>query len=65
MKEVAGYIWGFVKGRSQTIYPVRSWRETFTAEPKVWNNEILYADGTPYRREEIEYIRKIMCPQLP
>jgi len=58
--KVAAMCWGFVKGRTQTIYPVKSWREPFTAEPALWNNEILHPDGTPYRREETDYIRKIM-----
>ena len=57
-RKVAAYCWGFVAGRTQTIYPVKSWREPFTAEPEVWNNELLHPDGTPYRREEADYIRK-------
>jgi hypothetical protein len=58
--KVAAYCWGFVNGRTQTIYPVSSWREPFTAEPPLWNNEILHADGTPYLKGECDYIRKVM-----
>ena len=59
-QKIAAYCWGFVKGRSQTLYPVRSWREPFAAEPKIWNTEILYPDGSPYSRAETDYIRRVM-----
>jgi hypothetical protein len=62
MKEhkIAAYCWDFVDGRTQTIYPVESWRRPYTAEPPVWNNCILHADGTPHLPAETDYIRKIM-----
>ena len=59
-EKVAGYLWGFVNGRSQTIYPVRSWREPFTGEPAIWNTNLLHRDGTPHLSEEADYIRRIM-----
>lgn len=61
MKEqgVAAYNWGFVAGKTQTQYPWDSWTKTYTGEPPVWFHEILRPDGTPYRSEEVAYIRRI------
>ncbi len=59
-QKVAAYCWGFVNGRTQTIYPPDSWRTHYAAEPPVWNNEILRADGTPYLPRETAYIRQVM-----
>jgi hypothetical protein len=59
-QKIAAYCWDFVNGRTQTIYPVRSWRQTFTAEPPIWNTCLLHPDGTPYLKTETDYIRNIM-----
>lgn len=64
-QKVAAYIWGFVNGRTQTIYPARSWCEPFQAEPDPWNTEILHPDGTPYRAAETDYIRRVMRQHRP
>lgn len=56
---VAAYNWGFVAGKTQTQYPWDSWRQTYTAEPPVWFHEIFRSDGTPYRAEEVAYIRSL------
>jgi hypothetical protein len=61
MKEqkVAAYCWGFVAGKTQTIYPWDSWKKKYTAEPPVWFHDILRPDGSPYRPAEVDYIRKV------
>lgn len=59
-RKVAAYCWDLVDGRTQTIYPVRSWRQPFHAPPEVWNNCILRPDGTPFSREEADYLRSIL-----
>lgn len=51
--------WGFVAGKTNTIYPWRSWQEKFTEEPKVWHHDILRKDGTPYDPKEIDLIRSL------
>ena len=51
--------WGLVNGRSQTIYPWDSWTKKYTEEPKPWFHDVFRADGTPYRAEEAEFIRKL------
>ena len=56
---VDAYNWGFVDGKTQTIYPWDSWEKKYSAEPPVWFHDIFRRDGTPYNEEEVEYIRGI------
>ena len=53
---IGWYMWGLVKGRIQTYYPWGSPKGA--AEPKLWHHDLLQPDGTPYRPEEIEQIRR-------
>jgi hypothetical protein len=53
---ISWYMWGLVKGRIQTYYPWGS--QKGSPEPKLWHHDLLRADGTPYRPEEIELIRR-------
>ncbi|MBX7164971.1 MAG: cellulase family glycosylhydrolase [Pirellulales bacterium] len=55
---VAAYCWGFVAGKSQTIYPWDSWQKSYRAEPEEWFHDIFRGDGSPYRPAEVEYIRQ-------
>lgn len=56
---VGAYNWGFVAGRSQTIYPWDSWENRYPTEPPVWFHDIFRTDGTPYRPQEVELIRSL------
>ena len=56
---VGAYNWGFVNGKSQTIYPWDSWEKTYTAEPKPWFHDIFRQDGAPYDPAETELIKKL------
>lgn len=56
---VGAYNWGFVAGKSNTIYPWDSWKKPYASEPPVWFHDIFRTDGTPYRPEEVAYIRKV------
>jgi hypothetical protein len=58
-EKIGAYNWGFVQGKTQTIYPWDSWTKQYTAEPPVWFHDIFRTDGTPYRAEEVEYIRRV------
>ncbi len=58
-ERVGAYNWGFVSGKTQTIYPWDSWEKTYTAEPKPWFHDIFRRDGTPYDSSETELIRKL------
>ncbi|MBB4636859.1 cellulase family glycosylhydrolase [Longimicrobium terrae] len=51
--------WGFVSGKSQTIYPWDSWEKRYAAEPPVWFHDIFRTDGTPYRQSEVDFIRTL------
>jgi hypothetical protein len=56
--KVAAINWGLVAGKTQTIY---SWEERIETgeEPPLWFHDVLRADGTPYREEEAQVIRKL------
>lgn len=57
--KVAALNWGFVSGKTNTIYPWKSWDSTYTSEPKVWHHDILRPDGTPFSKDEVQFIRQI------
>jgi cellulase (glycosyl hydrolase family 5) len=54
--------WGFVSGKTQTIFPWNSWTKAYTSEPPVWFHDIFRADGTPYSAKEVEYIKSVTLP---
>jgi hypothetical protein len=57
---VAAINWGFVAGKTQTYYPWDSWKHPYTDhQPAVWFHEIFRNDGTPYRPEEVKFIRQM------
>ncbi len=58
-QKVGAYNWGFVSGKSQTIYPWDSWQKQYTAEPPLWFHDIFRSDGTPYDLKEVQYIRTV------
>jgi hypothetical protein len=58
-EKVGAYNWGFVSGKTQTIYPWDSWKKAYTSEPPLWFHDIFRTDGTPYKAEEIAFIRSL------
>jgi hypothetical protein len=63
-KEKIGAInWGLVDGKTQTKYPWRSWIINFTGEPDVWHHDIFRANGTPYSKEETDFMKKMLEKQ--
>ncbi|MDH7464229.1 cellulase family glycosylhydrolase [Chitinophagaceae bacterium 26-R-25] len=56
---VGMYNWGFVNGKSQTIYPWDSWTKKYTSEPPVWFHDIFRKDGTPYKQDEVNTIKSL------
>ena len=58
-EHVGAYNWGFVAGKSQTIYPWDSWQKPYAAEPPVWFHDIFRPDGTPYIAGEVAFIRGV------
>lgn len=58
--KVAAINWGLVAGKTQTYLPWDSWEHPYTDRPlAVWFHEIFQTDGTPYRREEVLFIRQM------
>ncbi|MBM4009877.1 MAG: endo-1,4-beta-xylanase [Planctomycetes bacterium] len=57
-RRVAAYCWGFVDGKSQTIYPWDSWQKAYDGPPPVWFHDIFHGDGTPFSAAEVAFIRK-------
>jgi hypothetical protein len=58
-QNIAAYNWGFVDGKTQTIYPWDSWRKEYTAEPPLWFHDIFRRDGMPYDKREVDYIKQV------
>jgi hypothetical protein len=64
--KVAAINWGFVAGKTQTYLPWDSWQKPYVdREPTVWFHEIFRQDGTPYKQEEVELIRKLTGARVP
>ena len=58
-KENVGAInWGLVNGKSNTIY---AWNTPIEdgSEPIEWFHDIFRKDGTPYRQDEVDLIKKL------
>ena len=58
-KENIGAInWGLVDGKSNTKY---AWDEPISdgSEPALWFHEVFRKDGTPYKQEEVDLIKKL------
>jgi hypothetical protein len=58
-EHVAAYNWGFVAGKTNTIYPWDSWEKPYAAEPPVWFHDIFRPDGSAFDAGEVQYIRGI------
>jgi len=58
--KVAAINWGFVAGKTQTYLPWDSWQKPYVdRQPTVWFHEVFKQDGTPYKPEEVDLIRKL------
>ncbi|WOO41040.1 cellulase family glycosylhydrolase [Rubellicoccus peritrichatus] len=55
-EKVHAYNWGFVAGRTQTIYPWNSWKHPYHNEPDVYHHDIFRADHTPFDQDEVDLI---------
>lgn len=56
---VGAYCWGLVDGKSQTTCAWSTWQEPARGEPDPWFHDVFRRDGTPYRPEEADFLRKI------
>jgi hypothetical protein len=58
--KVAAINWGLVAGKTQTYLPWDSWKHPYTGHPPaIWFHEVFRTDGTPYKVEETEFIRRV------
>ncbi len=50
--------WGLVSGKTNTIY---AWDTPIPdgSEPALWFHDIFRKDGTPYKQEEVDVIKKL------
>lgn len=57
-ENVGAINWGFVAGKSNTKY---AWDTPISdgSEPVEWFHDIFNKDGTPYRKDEIDLIKKL------
>jgi hypothetical protein len=58
--KVAMINWGFLNGKSQTIYPWDSWKKSYHSEPPLWFHDIFRKNGKPYKAEEAKFIKEEM-----
>jgi hypothetical protein len=58
-RHVGAFNWGFVSGKTQTIYPWDSWYRDYKGEPDVWFHDIFRRDGTPYSASEVSFLRSM------
>lgn len=57
--KIAAINWGMVSGKSNTIYPWKSWDSIFSSEPRIWHHDILRQNGNPFSKEEVAFIKKM------
>jgi len=58
-QNVSALNWGFVDGKTQTIYPWDSWFKKYSSPPKVWFHDILHKDGSTYDSSEVSLIKAL------
>lgn len=58
-QEVSALNWGFVSGKTQTIYPWDSWTRKYSRPPKIWFHDVFHRDGRPFDPKEVKLIRKL------
>jgi hypothetical protein len=62
--KIGAYCWGFVSGKTQTIYPWDSWKKKYDAEPKIWFHDIFRKDGKPYDEDELKAIKEVTSKRV-
>jgi hypothetical protein len=59
-QKIAAYNWGFVAGKSNTIFAWSTWQKPEEGEePKIWFHDIFRRDGKPFDAAETAYIRRV------
>ena len=57
-ENIGAISWGLVSGKTNTKY---AWDTPMPdgAEPKLWFHDIFYADGRPYKQDEVDFIASL------
>ena len=55
--EIHALSWGFVSGKTNTIFPWSSWTKAFDSIPKVWHHDIYRTDKSPFSEKEITLLK--------
>lgn len=57
-EQIGAINWGLVSGKTNTIY---AWNTPMPdgKEPELWFHDVFRKDGTPYRQEEVDMIKKL------
>ena len=57
-RKIAAINWGLVAGKSNTIY---AWDSPMPdgSEPLLWFHDIFRPNGTPYRENEIQFVKSL------
>jgi hypothetical protein len=59
-RRVAAINWGLVQGKTQTHLPWDSWQKPYVdRDPPIWFHEVFNTDGSPYKQEEVDFIRQL------
>jgi len=58
-QDIWAFNWGFVNGKSQTIYPWDSWTVEYKEEPKMWFHDVLRNNGSAYVEAETLYLTTV------
>lgn len=58
--KVGAINWGLVSGKTNTIYPWGSKRDT--PEPAIWFHDIFRQNGTPFDAKEVAFIKETIKP---
>ncbi len=65
-RKIGAIHWGFVSGKTQTVYPWWSWfDEEPKPEPEVWFHDVLRSDGTPFDEEEAGFLQHFLADGKP
>ena len=55
--EIHAVNWGFVSGKTNTIFPWSSWSKSFDYIPKIWHHDIYRTDKSSFSEEEIALLK--------
>ncbi|MCH1453510.1 MAG: 1,4-beta-xylanase [Flavobacteriaceae bacterium] len=58
--KVAAYNWGFVSGKTNTIYPWKSWDSTYSNPPTHWHHDVFDKNLQPFSKKEVEFIQQTL-----